>query len=115
MRGNSLAVHWTTVLARAELLMRQRLPLVSPSERELSPAPWTRRPAALRFGAISRGPRDATQGGNPMRLLTNSVVATVLLAWVTPAAAGPRYKGFERGEALIAVDELKTLMDARDA
>jgi thiosulfate/3-mercaptopyruvate sulfurtransferase len=52
-----------------------------------------------------------------MRVLrtTYAVVAGVLLAWSTPAAAEPRHKGFERGEALITVDELKKLIDAGDA
>ena len=40
------------------------------------------------------------------------VAATVLLA--APAIAGQKYKGFERGESLIPVQELKPLMDAKD-
>ena len=40
------------------------------------------------------------------------VAATVLLA--APAIAGQKYKGFERGESLIPVQELKNLMDAKD-
>lgn len=40
------------------------------------------------------------------------VAATVLLA--APAIAGQKYKGFERGESLIPVQELKYLMDAKE-
>jgi thiosulfate/3-mercaptopyruvate sulfurtransferase len=42
------------------------------------------------------------------------VVATVFLATTVTALAGPQYKGFPRGEALITVDELKGLLDAKD-
>ena len=41
-----------------------------------------------------------------------SVATTVLLA--APAIAGQKYKGFERGESLIPVQELKHLMDAKE-
>src|SRR5207247_6472452 len=37
---------------------------------------------------------------------------TVLLA--APAIAGQKYKGFERGESLIPVQELKHLIDAKE-
>jgi thiosulfate/3-mercaptopyruvate sulfurtransferase len=52
----------------------------------------------------------------PMRLQNRvgSMVAVVLLACPVGAVAGPKYKGFARGEALITVEELKHLLDARD-
>jgi thiosulfate/3-mercaptopyruvate sulfurtransferase len=43
-----------------------------------------------------------------------SVAAVALLAWAGHTVAAPRYKGFERGEALITVEELKKLIDAKD-
>ena len=42
------------------------------------------------------------------------VVAVVFLASAASAVAGPKYKGFARGEALITVEELKQLLDAKD-
>lgn len=41
-----------------------------------------------------------------------SLAATVLLA--APAIAGQKYKGFERGESLIPVQELKHLLNAQE-
>jgi len=51
------------------------------------------------------------------RLATWTAVAALLigLAVVGPAVAGEKYKGFERGEALITPQELKGLMDAKDS
>ena len=43
-----------------------------------------------------------------------SVIAFAYLAAAVSAMAGPKYKGFARGEALITVDELKQLLDAKD-
>jgi thiosulfate/3-mercaptopyruvate sulfurtransferase len=43
-----------------------------------------------------------------------SIVAVAFLASTIPAAAGPKYKGFVRGEALITVEELKHGLDAKD-
>ncbi len=40
--------------------------------------------------------------------------AVVMLAAVVPASAADRYKGFERAEALITVQELKQLSEAKD-
>jgi len=50
-----------------------------------------------------------------MRLRTTvySVAAAVVLASTAPAVAGPKYKGFARGEALMTVEELKQLLDAK--
>jgi thiosulfate/3-mercaptopyruvate sulfurtransferase len=41
-------------------------------------------------------------------------VAVVFLASAVTAVAGPKYKGFARGESLITVEELKQLLDAKD-
>lgn len=43
-----------------------------------------------------------------------SIVCAALLLAALPAMAGDNYKGFERGDALITVEELKGLMDAND-
>jgi thiosulfate/3-mercaptopyruvate sulfurtransferase len=50
------------------------------------------------------------------RLATWAAVTALLtgVAVVGPAVAGEKYKGFERGEALITPQELKQLMDAND-
>ena len=50
------------------------------------------------------------------RLLALAVVSAVLvgLSAAAPVAAGKKYKGFERGEALITPQELKGMMDAGD-
>lgn len=40
--------------------------------------------------------------------------AAVILAVAVPVSAADRYKGFERAEALITVQELKQLSDAKD-
>jgi len=49
-----------------------------------------------------------------LRTTVYSVATAVVLASTAPAVAGPRYKGFARGEALITVEELKRLLDAQD-
>jgi thiosulfate/3-mercaptopyruvate sulfurtransferase len=49
------------------------------------------------------------------RAMNAVVVAAAFLAWVGPAVAGQKYKGFERGEALITAEELKKLIDAKDS
>ncbi len=49
------------------------------------------------------------------RAMNSVVVAAVLLACVGPVVAGQNYKGFERGGALIAAEELKRLIDAKDS
>jgi thiosulfate/3-mercaptopyruvate sulfurtransferase len=46
-----------------------------------------------------------------MRVVTLAIVALLL---AIPAVAVEKYKGFERGEALITVEELKQLMDTKD-
>jgi thiosulfate/3-mercaptopyruvate sulfurtransferase len=43
-----------------------------------------------------------------------SIGAVVFLASAVTAVAAPKYKGFTRGEALITVEELKHLLDAKD-
>jgi thiosulfate/3-mercaptopyruvate sulfurtransferase len=43
-----------------------------------------------------------------------AIVAVVFLAATGTAAAETKYKGFARGESLIAVEELKQLLDAQD-
>jgi thiosulfate/3-mercaptopyruvate sulfurtransferase len=50
------------------------------------------------------------------KLVTWATVATLFVALVAagPAMAAEKYKGFERGEALITVEELKAMMDAND-
>ena len=50
------------------------------------------------------------------RLMAWAVVSVVLagLSVVIPAAAGEKYKGFERGDSLITPQELKDMMDAKD-
>lgn len=47
-------------------------------------------------------------------LVVSLFVVSVLVVAVGVAGAGEKYKGFERGDALITVTELKTLMDAKD-
>jgi thiosulfate/3-mercaptopyruvate sulfurtransferase len=42
------------------------------------------------------------------------VVAALVLVGTATGVAGPKYKGFARGESLITVEELKRLLDARD-
>ena len=49
------------------------------------------------------------------RAMNAVVVAVAFLAWVGPAVAEQKYKGFERGEALITAEELKKLIDAKDS
>ncbi len=49
------------------------------------------------------------------RAMNFVAVVAVFLAWVGLAVAGQKYKGFERGEALITADELKKLLDAKDS
>jgi thiosulfate/3-mercaptopyruvate sulfurtransferase len=49
------------------------------------------------------------------RAMNAVVVAAAFLAWVAPAVAEQKYKGFERGEALITAEELKKLLDAKDS
>jgi thiosulfate/3-mercaptopyruvate sulfurtransferase len=49
------------------------------------------------------------------RAMNSVAVAAAFLAWVGPAVAGQKYKGFERGEALITAEELKKLIDAKDS
>ena len=53
---------------------------------------------------------------NLRSLMTRAVVSVVLagLSVAVPVVAGEKYKGFERGEALITPRELKDLMDAKD-
>jgi thiosulfate/3-mercaptopyruvate sulfurtransferase len=50
------------------------------------------------------------------RLMALAAVSAMVvgLIVVSPAIAGKKYKGFERGESLIAPQELKGLMDAKD-
>ncbi len=48
-----------------------------------------------------------------LRIVMAAFVAVALIG-VGPAWAGKGYKGFERGEALITVQELKQLIDAKD-
>lgn len=50
------------------------------------------------------------------RLMALAAVSALVvgLIVVSPAVAGKKYKGFERGEALITPQELKGLMDAKD-
>ncbi len=43
-----------------------------------------------------------------------SIVAAVFLASTVAAVAGPKYKGFARGEALITAEELNHLLNAKD-
>ncbi len=45
------------------------------------------------------------------------VIGALCLALLAtgPALAGEKYKGFERGDALVTVQELKTMLDAKDA
>lgn len=43
-----------------------------------------------------------------------ALAALTALAMVAPAVAGEKYKGFERGDSLITVKELKTMMDKKD-
>ena len=38
-----------------------------------------------------------------------NAVAVALLAWAAPAVAEPKYKGFERGGALITAEDLKVV------
>lgn len=53
---------------------------------------------------------------NARRLVTGTAVAALLfgLVVVSPALAGKKYKGFERGDALITPEDLKAMMDAKD-
>src|SRR5258708_38313871 len=44
-----------------------------------------------------------------------TAVALAFLVWVAPAVAEQKYKGFERGEALITAEELNKLVDAKDS
>ena len=44
-----------------------------------------------------------------------NAVALAFLAWVAPAVAEQKYKGFERGEALITPEELSKLIDVQDS
>ncbi len=48
------------------------------------------------------------------RAMNSLALAAAFLAWVEPAVAGQKYKGFERGESLITAEELKKLIDAQD-
>ena len=47
-----------------------------------------------------------------LRRLATWAAVVALLA--SPVLAGEKYKGFERGEALITPQELKGMMDAKD-
>ena len=46
--------------------------------------------------------------------LVSAVALLVALVVAGPAVAAKKYKGFERGDALISVQELKKMMDAND-
>ena len=50
-----------------------------------------------------------------LRLQTSILLgAAVIVAVAVPASAADRYKGFERAEALITVQELQQLREAKD-